>query len=212
MKNIIKFICLPVAIAVIAGCASTGYEKADATSTSLQKAAQRIDQSNLQIDTVLTNLSALVNSPDENLKPQFAKFNTAMNHLESLAKNVRDDANDMQTEGAAYFSNWDEELAKINNENIRSRSADRKNAAAEQFDQVKAGYLHAKNDFTPFMSDLEDIRTALATDLTADGLNSIRSVVNKANTDAATLRLALNNLSADFKKLGVSLSATIPAK
>jgi hypothetical protein len=209
MKYIIGFVSLSAAVAFIAGCASTGYDKAEDTSTSLQQTAKRIDQGNAQIDIVLTNLSALVNSPNEHLKPQYKKFNSAMNDLESLVKNVGDDANDMQTEGVAYFDKWDEELAKIHNEDIRSRSEERERLMSEQFDQVEADYLHTRNDFTPFMSDLEDIRTALAVDLTAGGLDSIRDEVTKANQDSAPVRQSLNNLSASFKELGVSLSAKV---
>jgi hypothetical protein len=61
--------------------------------------------------------------------------------------------------------------------------------------------------FVPFMSRLTDVRTALTTDLTSGGLNSIRSAADQARSDAAPLREALRQLSADFKYLGLSLSS-----
>ncbi len=197
----------------IAGCASSGYNQAGDTSNSLQKAARAIDKGDTQIDTVLLALSDLVNNPGPNLKPQFDKYDTAVGKLESLAKEVDHDTTKMRTEGAAYFQNWDAELAKIHNEDIRSRSAERRTAVNERFDKVRVSYVRAQNSFEPFLSDLKDIRTALKTDLTAGGVYAVRSTANKAKTDVNPLRDSLRLLSADFKELGVSLSTeTAPAK
>ena len=62
------------------------------------------------------------------------------------------------------------------------------------------------------MSDLKDIRTALATDLTSAGLDSVKSVVKKANDDAPPVRESLGKLSADFKDLGISLTTSTPTQ
>ena len=195
------------------GCASsTGYDKAADTSTSLEKTAQNIHKGNGQIDAVLFALSSLVDSPAADIKPQFEKFNSAVGKLESLSNDVNTQAAAMQTQGADYFRSWDVELAKIQNEDIRSRSADRKNAVAARFDKVRVSYVQTKAAFIPFMSDIKDIRTALATDLTADGLASVKSFAKKANKNAAPLHESLTDLEADFKALGVALSTATPAE
>ena len=62
------------------------------------------------------------------------------------------------------------------------------------------------------MSDIKDIRTSLATDLTAGGLASIKSTANKANENVTPLRESLTNLEADFKALGIALSSATPAQ
>ncbi len=199
-------------VLLMAGCASTGYEKAGDASTAVEKAARGIHKGNGQIDSVLFALSSLINSPEADLKPQFAKFDTAVTKLESLSTDVNEQAAAMQVQGADYFRTWDQELAKIQNEDIRTRSTDRKNAVAVRFEKVRVSYVQTKADFAPFMSDLKDIRTALATDLTAGGIASIKKIANKADDNAAPLRKSLTNLEEDFKDLGVALSATTPAK
>ena len=204
---------LAAAVLLMTGCASTtGYDKAADTSTSLEKTAQNIHKGNGQIDAVLFALSSLVNSPAADIKPQFDKFNTAVEKLESLSNDVNTQAASMQTQGADYFRSWDTELAKIQNEDIRSRSSDRKNAVAARFDKVRVSYVQTKAAFIPFMSDLKDIRTALATDLTADGIASVKSFANKANKNSTPLRESLTDLEADFKALGVALSSATPAE
>lgn len=195
------------------GCASNGYNrKAADTSSSLQKAAHDVRLGNGQIDAALFALSGLVNSPDADLKPQFNKFTAAVEKLETLSADIGKQAADMQASGADYFRSWDEELAKINNEDIRYRSTSRKNAVAARFERVRVTYVQTKSAFVPFLSDLKDIRTALATDLTPGGIASVKTIANQAGDNVPPLRESLGNLEAEFKALGVALSANTPAR
>jgi hypothetical protein len=197
---------------LLGGCASTGYEKANSTSVTVEKAAREIHRGNGQIDAVLFALSSLVNNPEADIKPQFAKFDSALGKLESLADDVNEQTAAMQVQGSDYFRTWDAELAKIQNEDIRGRSADRKIAVAARFDKVRVSYVNTKAAFQPFMSDLKDIRTLLATDLTVAGVASIKSVANKAQSNVTPLRESMSALEADFKALGVSLSTSSKSK
>ncbi len=195
---------------LVGGCASAGYDKAADTSVSVRETANSISRGSAQVDATLATLTDLVNSPAENIKPQFQKFDDSVTKLSSLAKEVSEDAADMEKEGSDYFKKWDEELAKINNEDIRSRSTERKTEVSERFSRVRVSYVRAKNAFAPLMSNLKDIRTALATDLTGAGIASIRSTANQAKADAGPLRDSLYELAADFRALGVSLSSSSP--
>jgi hypothetical protein len=194
-----------------AGCATSSksnYSKAGKTSTSLQKTAVGIDKGEVQIDATLLALSDLVNYPKTDIRPQFETFQSAVDKLDALSKDVSKQAVAMQEQGAAYFRQWDADLATIQNEDIRSRSTTRKNAVAARFDRVRASYALTKDAFVPFMSRLSDVRTALATDLTSGGLAAVRSTSAQAERDATPLREALRELSQDFKALGISLSST----
>lgn len=210
MKSI-RFLLLASIVGFSVGCATTAHKKAGNTSTSLQEAAHGVDRSNAQLDVVLTALSDLVNSPHANLTSQFNAFSNAVTKLEADAKSVNDQAAAMQEQGAAYFQQWDTELATIQNENIRTRSLDRKNTVSARFDKVRASYTQARADFAPFLSDLRDIRTALTADLTSGGLASVKGASDKAGRNVYPLRASLTGLASDFKTLGVSLSASTPA-
>ena len=199
---------IAVLVLALSGCASTGYEKAGHTTASIEKTAREIHKGDGQIDAVLFALSSMVNNPEADIKPQFAKFDAALGKLESLSDDVSKQNAAMQAQGADYFRNWDAELAKIQNEDIRSRSAMRKNAVAARFDRVRVSYVKTKAAFQPFLSDLKDIRTSLATDLTVAGVASIKSTANKAQNNVTPLRESMSELEADFKALGVSLSAS----
>jgi hypothetical protein len=212
MKPLIPLTALAASLLLFAGCASSGYQKAGKTSASLQETARDIDHALVPLDNVVATLADLVNNPQPDITPQFKKYSAAVTRLESLADDVSDHASAMRAQGTAYFKNWDLELAKIQNEDIHSRSLDRKNAVAAQFERVRISYAKTTTEFAPFMSDLKDIRTALATDLTAGGIASIKSLSGTANEKVLPLRESLIGLSTDFRSLGIAMSPVTSAK
>lgn len=199
-----------VIAAILSGCASRGYNRADSAASSVRNAATRVEVGALQIDIALTALSQLVNNPAADMKPQFSKFDSAVDDLKSLSKDIAGKSESMQKKGTAYFQKWDEELARIQNEDIRNRSATRKTEVIQGFQRVQANYQFTASQLAPFISRLTDIRTALSTDLTPAGLDAIRASANSANTEGASVTKALRDLSADFKSLGISLSPAVP--
>lgn len=210
MKTLLPLAALTASLLLAAGCASPGYQKAGKTSTSLRETAQGIDHALVPLDHVVATLADLVNNPQPDITPQFKKYSAAVTRLESLSDDVSSHATAMRAQGTAYFKNWDLELAKIQNEDIHSRSLERKNAVAAHFECVRVSYAKTTTEFAPFMSDLKDIRTALATDLTAGGIASVKSLSVKANEKVLPLRESLIGLSTDFKSLGVAMSSVTP--
>lgn len=203
---------IATSVLFISGCASAGYKQASDTTTSIEQTAIKLQQGYEQIDTALVALSSLMNNPEVDIRSQYKEFNTAVNKLETLSKEVSTSAAAMQVQGADYFQTWDTELAKIQNENIRERSTERKNMLAARFDRVRANYARTQADFAPFMSDLKDIRTALSMDLTTGGLASIENAAARAYENAVPLRQSLSDLEADFTALGISLSPSARVK
>ena len=118
----------------------------------------------------------------------------------------------MKSQGVAYFAKWDQEVATIQNEDIRKRSLTRKNEVAAQFARISQNYDVTQTAFQPFMSDLRDVQKFLGTDLTAGGLAAIKDVSAKANKDAVSLKASLGKLSDEFKALGLSMSPTAGEK
>ena len=204
-------LALTVAVAVLAGCASHNYDKGTATAAGLKESADKISAADGQLNATLASLNNLVERPQADLRPGFETFATALDRLQSLDKDVNDKATDMQAKGQDYFAEWNQQLATIRNEDIRARSAERQQAVTARFQTINSHYQEANAAFKPLMSDLQDIRTALSNDLTAGGIAAIRKTVAKANQEAPPIKKTFGKLSADFKALGLSLSAVTPA-
>lgn len=209
MKNktwVINLFVLAAAIGLAAGCASTGNDKSASTVKSLAKSSHLIDKGTVLIDQTLAKLNDLVSNPNPDLRKQSAAFNSSLNDLGSIAKDVSSKADEMKAQGAAYFAKWDEESAKMQNEDIRHRSQARKHEVAANFARISQQYDETKTLFQPFMSDLRDVQNYLNTDLTAGGLAAIKDVAAKSASDAIPLKESMGRLSEAFKSLGLSMS------
>jgi hypothetical protein len=211
-KLILYLFTLIIATGFITGCASDNYKKGASTAAALTKSADTITKGNTLIDESLANLNDLVSNPNPDLRKQFKAFNASVNDLGSTAKAIASNAEEMKSQGVAYFAKWDEEAAKMRNEDIRNRSEARKNEVASRFARISQQYDETKIAFQTFMSDLRDVQKFLATDLTAGGLAAIKDVAAKANRDAMPVKASLGKLSEEFKGLGLSMSPTVPAK
>ena len=200
-----------LAVALLAGaCASTAGDKGAATGKNITRAADEIRVGMGQLDATLAALTKLVNEPGADLAPQFKEFSKNLDQLEATAKNVREATSAMEANGKAYFAEWDAQIAAIQNEDIRERSAERRQAVEASLSEIKEDYQSARDTFQPLMNDLKDIRTALEADLTMNGLDAVKKTVKKTNSSAEDLKESLQELAEGFRKVGVSLSKAGP--
>jgi ABC-type transporter Mla subunit MlaD len=208
--NIISQLALAGALTAIVGCASSNYERGAATSASITDAANKIDAGKVKIDATLTSLNDLVNTSQGDLAPKYKQFSAAVNNLQSAAKDVKDRVADMREKGSEYFKAWDEQLAQIKNEDIKNRSAERKQTVQKEFTDIKKSYTEVQMAFEPFMSNLRDIQTALGNDLTMQGIASIKGAAEQADKHGAELNASVDKLAAEFRDLGVAMSTSAP--
>jgi hypothetical protein len=203
---VINLFILATTIGLATGCASTGNDKSASTVKSLAKSSNLIEKGMVLIDQTLAKLNDLVSNPNPDLRKQSDAFSSSLNDLGSIAKDVSSKADEMKAQGAAYFAKWDEESAKMQNEDIRHRSQARKHEVAANFARISQQYDETKTLFQPFMSDLRDVQNYLNTDLTAGGLAAIKDVAAKSASDAIPLKESMGKLSEAFKSLSLSMS------
>ena len=203
---------LTVVAGLITGCASPNYKKGASTAVTMDESSGLIAIGNTRIDESIGSLNDLVAAPNPDLRPQFQRFNTAVHDLRGSAADIAGKAAQMKIQGAEYFAGWDRELAKMANEDIRSRSETRRNEVAARFDRISLQYDYANTAFQPLLSDLRDVEKFLSTDLTIGGLVAVKSVAAKATADAVPVKESLARLSEEFKNFGVSISPTTASR
>jgi IS1 family transposase len=201
--------CLVIG-ALLAGCAKDNYQKGSAAGADLQQSGSLIGQANAKIDACVNTLKNLVDSPQGDLVNRFKLYSTAVGELQSTAEHVKSKVSGMRETGNEYFKAWDEQAAKIQNEDIKNRSAERKAEMQKRFTEIKAAYIKAGDEFRPFMQNLKDIQTALSTDLTSGGVSAIKGVADKTIADSEKVKASVNELATKFRELGVAMSAAAP--
>jgi len=209
MKAFIQLLMVAGLTLLMAGCKSSNYEQGSAAGAGLQASADKMGQGNAKIDAAVTSLNDLVKNPGD-MAAQFKKYSEAVSDLESTAKEIQSKVASMRGKGNAYFKAWDEQTAQIQNEDIKKRSEARKEEMQKRFTDIKTSYTQAAEAFKPFLQDLKDIQTALATDLTPGGVSAIKGAADKANKESGPVKDSINKLVAQFKDLGVAMQAAKP--
>lgn len=200
------------ALATFGGCASGNYHRADAASDSLRKASLQINTENHAIDGTLAALDDLVNKPNHDLAPQFKAFSASLDRLTSSARRAEKAARVANEKSRAYFRDWDKETANISFDAVRAQSVSRKTLVTNEFNTVNQRYRENQAVVEPLISYLRDIRTALSTDLTPGGLESVKPLVENAEQNAKKVQTALARLTTDLAASRTQISSVILAQ
>jgi archaellum component FlaC len=207
----IKFIAIPFALAVLAGCVSHSYDKGTATSSALQSSADAVAQTSTSVNNVLAALNNLTFKSQGDLRDQYDAFVSASKNLDKANENLEAKVVQMRAAAAVFKDNWGSQMTNIQSADLRQRSNERMNEVTTKLKDVDASYEGVKNSFKPFTSDVKDIQTYLGTDLTVGGLNTIKDIVSKTKVDAVPLRDSIKKLQASFSDLSAALSPMMPA-
>jgi hypothetical protein len=202
-------ICV-VALVNFSGCATGNYKKADAASESLRRASLQIDAENHCIDMTLVQLENLVNKPAPDLKPQFEAFSASLDRLVASVERADKAAAVASQKSKDYFQDWDKEAATINFEAVRDQSVSRKTQVSNEFNTVDQRYRENQAVIKPLISYLQDIHTALSTDLTMGGLQSVKPLVDNAEQNADKVQSALERLTTDLDASRSQMSSVVP--
>ncbi|HWN94037.1 MAG TPA: DUF2959 family protein [Methylomirabilota bacterium] len=198
---------LVVALLLGAGCRSTGYRKSDAAGKSLSTAAAEVQAESRAIDATVAALNDLVNQPATDLKPQFRRFSAALKRLVAAAEQTEKRGEFMEEKNAEYFAVWDQEVAAINYGIVREQSENRRAEVTNRFHSIKSRYEEAQAVVRPLINYFSDIQTALSLDLTSDGLESVRSIVNNADQNSRKVQMALGRLAEELTASSTSMSS-----
>ncbi len=87
---------------------------------------------------------------------------------------------------------WDKQMASIESENIRQTAEQRKQNVEKMFANVQHEMEKAGETYQPFISKLNDIRTAMNMDLNRNGLSAMLPTAEKAKLDAAVINSKLD--------------------
>jgi hypothetical protein len=195
-----------------AGCASNGYDKGNSAGRSLQNAAGDVQAEGRILDSTIAALNDLVNNPAPDLKPQFHRYSSSLQHLISSAKRNDKTITKINARNAEYFEVWDKQLGTINYEVIRTRSEARKAEVVSQFDKVNGRYQEVQTTMDPLLNYLVDIRKALSADLTQDGLESVRGIVGNATDNTGKVQIALGKLADNLHEAGLKMTSVASSR
>lgn len=179
---------------ILAGCASTGMERSEEASTTMQTVENDIQRIAAQLNATGQSLDNLVSPGQTDVKKAFDTFTDDVEKIESMEKSFSKHADEMQARGKDYFAEWKKEGAAYSNPEIQALSDQRREDLGAVYGRIAANSVGVKTAFRTYVSDLQEIRTYLSTDLTSKGIDAITHVSSKVVRDGADLKYAIKNV------------------
>lgn len=175
-----------VALIVISGCAKT-FKEGSQTAASIQSVEQEARIGKEKVNTAVANLDNLFNNQTGDLKKQFEAYSKSIDDLESQAQVVRKRVDTMASEKAKYLQQWENQMATIESEAVRQTAEQRRQSVEKMFGDVQREMDAAGQAYRPFISKLNDIRTAMNMDLNRNGLGAMKPIADKARADSSII-------------------------
>jgi hypothetical protein len=203
---------LVAALAATFGCGNKGQPARESTRAiqSLADTRKALVSAKSQVESTLTAMNNL--SGTGNLKTNFSRFTSAVDKTESDAARARKRAEEMRDSATQYISRWETEMQQVSNPELRASAAERRARVQSNFDDIQRTARETRDAYQPFMQDLQDVRKTLKVDLTPNGVQTVRPVMDKANADGRNLIQRLDALIAELDEVTAGMTPSGKAR
>ena len=180
-------------------------ERAAMVKEKIQSLRQECAQTRNQITLTLEALSRLTVEGVE-LRPQFEKYKAELAKMEDKARSARDRATSMKEKGQAFFSEWEQQTKAIQNEDIRKEAEKRLAKRRKSYGKILSTMEEAREQLVPFMSDLNDVRKLLESELSSSTVGSSKSLIRQANWHGEDVRDSLTDVEKELDRVAAELA------
>ena len=203
------WLAVGAAAALAAGCGSTaGYDRAGDVARGMADVKAELKEAVGQVNRLVATAKGFETVAKQgDLKAHYARFDEAVQLVETQAARIRVRADDLRARRDAYLEAWTTELAAAKNESVQAASDARREAVTVAFDEVEQVARGVRASYELFMDDAKAVRTALANDLTPAGVASVADVIQALEGDGASVVKGVDAIVASMDRAGRELPA-----
>ena len=183
--------CLLATAAFTGGCATTGMQRSEKASNSMQEVDTEIRKMIVLIDATAASLDAVVSPGQPDLKKSFDTYSDNVSKLDKEGEKVIKRLDEMKVNSKEYFAEWEKQGEAYTNPRIRELSEERRNKLADIYAQVPAASSGVKASYLAYLIDLKEIQGYLSNDLTPKGVEAITPTAQKSVQDLDNLKASL---------------------
>jgi len=185
--------------------AADSAERADATKAKIE--ALRVESAKVrnQISLTMEALQRLTVKGVE-LRPQFEKYKAELVKMEEHALIARNRAASMKEKGEISFQEWEKEVQAINNPDIRKEAEKRYAKRKKSYEKIQKAMQEAREEMVPFMSDLNDIRKLLDSELTEGTVAATKGTIRTAGWHGEDVRDSLTDVEKELDRVAADLA------
>lgn len=191
---------------LLAGCSTPGYKQAEKTGASITEFRAAIVNGKKAIDDTVQALDEVAATANTNPRKAFELYSKTLANLESAAARATKLGQEMKAKGQAYFSQWEQELAQIQNPDIRKLAEQQKAKLQTSFDSIRQYAEPLKTLFDPWLSNLKDLRTYLSNDLTIGGVDAAKNLFAQTRASGIEVQKAMDALVAELNTVAATLT------
>jgi septal ring factor EnvC (AmiA/AmiB activator) len=206
------FTCvLAMAALSLAGCRTAGFKKGDAAADSMRESSAAVQAESRAMGATIESLNHLVNTPEGDLRQQYKVFGNSLDRLIARCDDADNALQKIRERRDNYLQAWNDELSTMTFQVVRDNSEARRLSVSNQLDTICRRYDDTQAVVHPLITYFQDIRKTLDTDLTLDGLASVKNLVAKTGDNTRKVQSALTQLTDELADSGNRLSSTATA-
>jgi hypothetical protein len=216
-KRFMQYVCMPIFIIAMifnmSGCESTnsmlakvvgnsspGHQRAIKATASMTDAQDELMEAKSLIEETMTILEGIVQGENIDLRKQYNQFVKKKTASEKQCEKVTESAENMKTQGDAFFLAWEQELISIENPDIRRPSEERRTVSLKSHEKMTTAMQNAIDSFKSFLNNMKDIQKYLDIDLTPAGISLISTQTGKSKEKAVTAQETIDVAIAEIDR------------
>jgi chromosome segregation ATPase len=158
-----------------------------------------------QVGLTLEELNRLQKDSVE-LRPQFEKYAKELANMEEQATVARDRVLSMEAKGHAFFKAWEDQIQTISNADIRNQALKRYDKRVKSYNKIVKAMTEARDELKPFLSDLNDVRKLLNSELSRESVASAKSLIKQANWHGEDVVDSLKDVETELDRVSAELA------
>lgn len=215
MKSLKPFRILPLVagtatlLLVCFQASAAGYKLADKVGASIAEFRDEVVDVKKEVDATLASLDKIVAQATIDPRKAFKEFDKNVPQIDSAAAKAKKRATEMKEKGKTYFSQWEKELAAVNDPDIRKLAEERKVKLEATFANIRTSMEPVRDQFNPWLASLKDLQKYLSNDLTIGGIDAAKDLIAKNKSEGLAVQ---QNLDKVIAELNTVVATIMPAK
>jgi hypothetical protein len=189
----------------LTGCGET---RTEGTATASAATEAKVGESNNHLDGLSQSLVGLRGaSAGADLKGLYKSFTTNREEVIAAIASVSSSAATVEQNGRVHLQEWNQQIATLQDPDLRVASAKRSGALRIALDELAASSAVFKGVGSDFTAQINEINRVLGLDLTVEGINHLKPSISKAVESVQVLRESFADVARKSKVITDMLAA-----
>jgi hypothetical protein len=193
--------------AALAGCAAhNGASRSARPGEGIAAYRGIVNQAQGAMQTALRALDRVGAETNRCPARTLASFSTEVERLEVDSLRLRARAQTMEARGAAYFENWHESLARVEDPRIRELATQHRAELRQRFASLQRNSDRTRASFKPFLDGLRELRRELENDPGAVARETTRDLIRATQARGQQVQQGIAGVGEELKAMAALLT------